>query len=225
MKKPYQQNHPPRKAITSLLLGFLGVMMFCSMLALVGGAYAADIPHDAVKYKRDLIRQSHHVWGLNAPVATFAAQIHQESAWRTDAKSHVGAQGLAQFMPATAKWIAGAYPDTLSDNEPYNPVWALRALVTYDKWLFDRTSAVNDCNHMAKVLSAYNGGLGWVYKDQSLTKRNGDDVSYWWNSVEKYNAGRSAANFKENRDYPQRILTRHEPSYVQAGWGKGSCYD
>lgn len=222
MKKTF---NPPQKAIAQLLLGFVGVMLVCTLLSWVASASAAGIPADANKYKRDLIRQSHHVWGLNAPVATFAAQIHQESAWRTDAKSHVGAQGLAQFMPATAKWIAGAFPESLGSNQPTNPTWALRALVTYDKWLYQRTSAVNHCNHMAKVLSAYNGGLGWVYKDQALAKSKGDDPSYWWDSVEKYNAGRSAANFKENRDYPQRILTRHEPSYVQAGWGIGACHD
>jgi soluble lytic murein transglycosylase-like protein len=221
MQKPF---HPPQKAITQLLLGMVGVAFICVLLAMCSPAHASNISSDATKYKRDLIRQSHHVWGLNAPVATFAAQIQQESAWRTDAKSHVGAQGLAQFMPSTAKWIAGAYPQ-LSDNQPTNPTWALRALVTYDKWLYQRTSAVNHCNQMAKVLSAYNGGLGWVYKDQALAKSKGDDPSYWWDSVEKYNAGRSAANFTENRDYPQRILTRHEPSYIKAGWGLGACHE
>jgi len=222
MKKTF---NPPQKAIAQLLLGFVGVMIVCTLLSWVASASAAGIPADANKYKRDLIRQSHHVWGLNAPVATFAAQIHQESAWKPNAKSHVGAQGLAQFMPSTAKWISGAYPDSLGSNQTHNPTWALRALVTYDQWLYQRTSAVNHCNHIAKVLSAYNGGLGWVYKDQALTQRKGDDPSYWWDSVEKYNSGRSAANFKENRDYPQRILTRHEPAYIQAGWGQGSCHE
>lgn len=222
MKKTF---NPPQKAIAQLLLGFVGVMIICSLLSLVTSAFAAGIPADANQYKRQLIQQSHFAWGLNAPVATFAAQIHQESGWNPNAKSNVGAQGLVQFMPSTAKWIAGAYPDTLSDNQPHNPTWALRALVTYDKWLFDRTNATNSCNHFAKVLSAYNGGLGWLYKDENLTKRNGDDVSYWWDSVEKYNSGRSAANFKENRDYPQRILTRHEPAYVQSGWGQGACHE
>ncbi len=217
--------NPPQKAIAQLLLGFVGVSIVCVLLSLDASAFAAGIPADATKYKRDLIRQSHHVWGLNAPVATFAAQIHQESAWKPNAKSHVGAQGLAQFMPTTAKWIAGVYPDSLGSNQPHNPTWALRALVTYNRWLYQRTSAANNCNHMAKVLSAYNGGLGWVYKDQSLAQRKGDDPNIWWDSVEKYNSGRSAANFKENRDYPQRILTRHEPAYIQAGWGQGACHE
>ncbi|WZB64465.1 lytic transglycosylase domain-containing protein [Achromobacter xylosoxidans] len=47
---------------------------------------------------------------MDAPVSTFAAQIHQESAWRPGAVSAVGAQGMAQFMPATSSWIAGLSP-------------------------------------------------------------------------------------------------------------------
>ena len=34
------------------------------------------------------------MWGLGAPISVFAAQVHQESAWRPEAVSHVGAQGL-----------------------------------------------------------------------------------------------------------------------------------
>ncbi|WP_110603200.1 transglycosylase SLT domain-containing protein [Salinicola lusitanus] len=41
--------------------------------------------------------------------------------------------------------------------------------------------------------------------------------------VEHFNAGRSAANFHENRQYPRLILQRWEPLYVAAGWGNGAC--
>jgi soluble lytic murein transglycosylase-like protein len=66
---------------------------------------------------------------------TFAAQLHQESGWRPDAVSPVGAQGLAQFMPATADWISQLMPG-LNSREPFNPAWAIRALVSYDRWLW-----------------------------------------------------------------------------------------
>src|SRR5688572_15590130 len=49
----------------------------------------AQIPPDAKRYKRDLIRNARAIWGLDAPTSTFAAQIHQESGWRVDAKSPV----------------------------------------------------------------------------------------------------------------------------------------
>lgn len=186
-------------------------------------AYADDIPTDAKRYQRTLIRTSHALWGLDAPVATFAGQIHQESRWRVNARSPVGAEGLAQFMPATSDWFAELYPSHLGDRQPYNPGWALRAMVLYDKWLHARIQAACPCEKWAMVLSAYNGGLGWVYRDKRLASSKGLDPLVWFDSVERVNAGRSTANWKENRGYPRKILLRWEPLYERAAWGNGVC--
>lgn len=183
----------------------------------------ASVLADAARYKRDLIRVSHAQWGLDAPIATFAAQIHQESQWKSNACSPVGAQGLAQFMPGTSKWIAGVYPDTLGQNQPYNPTWALQALVNYNHWHYQRISANTECDRWAFVLSAYNGGLGWVQRDRKKAHSQGLDKATYWGVVESVNAGRSAANFKENRGYPNRIIKRWQPVYQAAGWGIGVC--
>ncbi|MFS4550050.1 transglycosylase SLT domain-containing protein [Comamonas resistens] len=185
-------------------------------------AQAVQVPQAAQQYRSELVRNARAIWGMEAPVATFAAQVHQESAWKPGAVSHVGAQGLAQFMPTTSAWIAGLYP-ALASNQPYNPSWSLRALVQYDAWIHARVSAATPCDRMAKVLSSYNGGLGWVQRDEALAKRHGLNAAVWWSHVETVNAGRSAANWRENRDYPRRILQRLEPAYVAAGWGAGSC--
>ena len=206
------------EAIVSLIIGLLALVGGF----LVGEARAAELPRDAVRYQRDLIRQARQVWGINAPVATFAAQIHQESRWRSDAVSQVGALGMAQFMPATARWISGAYP-ALAEGQPTHPVWAMRALVTYDRHLWERIQAAGQCERMAMVLSGYNGGLGWVWRDQKLAAARGADPSRWFDQVERFNAGRSAAAIRENRGYPRLILRTHEPRYVAAGWGLGSC--
>ena len=164
------------------------------------------IPQAALRHRAELTRNARSVWGLDAPVATFAAQIHQESAWRADAKSPVGALGMAQFMPATADWISKLFPEELGAIEPYNPAWAMRALVTYDKYLWDHVAAATDCHRMAFALSAYNGGLGWVHRDAKLAAGQGLASDCWWDAVETVNAGRSAANWRENRGYPKRIL-------------------
>jgi soluble lytic murein transglycosylase-like protein len=178
----------------------------------------AQVPPDAAKHKRLLRQQAHLVWGLDAPVATFAAQIHQESRWRDSARSPVGAIGLAQFMPSTASWISGVYPD-LADNAPTNPTWAMRAMLRYDKFLLDRIAADNPCERMAFALSGYNGGLGWVKK----RKAKSDKPKQCFDATCDINPGITAANQQENADYPRRILLRHEPLYVKAGWGAGSC--
>ncbi len=66
---------------------------------------------------------------------TLPAITAQESAWQPMVRSPVGAQGMAQFMPATATWISQLYPQ-LRENKPYNPTWAIRALVQYDQHLW-----------------------------------------------------------------------------------------
>jgi soluble lytic murein transglycosylase-like protein len=174
-------------------------------------------PPAARKYKRTMVTAARAVWGMNAPTAVFGAQVQQESAWNEQARSHVGAQGLAQFMPATADWIDDAYP-YLGPNQPYNPTWALTALVRYDKHLWDRVEGVSECDRMAFALSAYNGGLKWVLRDQERAKHSGDDPLRYWESVEKHNAGRNASAWKENRGYPPRILNTLQPKYRL--WGR-----
>ena len=64
----------------------------------------AQVPHESARYRLTLLREAHGQWGLDAPVAAFAAQVHQESGWNPQAVSRVGARGLAQFMPATTLW-------------------------------------------------------------------------------------------------------------------------
>jgi hypothetical protein len=113
-------------------------------------------------------------------VALFAAQVHQESGWREDARSPVGALGLAQFMPGTAAWIAHLYPADLGDAAPLDARSALRALVTYDLWLWERLTefrddglhrpALSEANVWGATLAAYNGGLGNVRKDRQLAR-------------------------------------------------------
>lgn len=201
----------------------LWIIVVVLVWGFVARVAAAQIPPDAARYKRDLIRNARAVWGLDAPIATFAGQIHQESGWRADAVSPVGASGLSQFMPSTSKWISGMYEE-LADDQPNNPAWAIRALVTYDKWLYDAVpAAANHCERMAFVLASYNGGLGWLNKDVALAKRKGDDPTQWFDHVEKYNGGRSDAAFRENRGYPNRILNELERRYDRDSWGIKSC--
>lgn len=180
-------------------------------------------PPGAGKYKRDVISMSHQVWGLDAPIATFAAQIDQESGWNPDAKSPVGAQGLTQFMPKTAEWIGKEYPEELGSVDTLNPTWSIRALVRYDKYLYDKVTTPYPCDRTAFALSGYNGGLGWVYRDQKVAEGKGLDPTRYWGVVEQFNAGRSAAAFTENRGYPHRIIRIIQPRY--ATWGPMACAD
>lgn len=200
-----------RAALWLHACAFLFVLSACISVVL-----AQAIPRDALRHQLTLKREAQHAWGLGAPVATFAAQVHQESRWRETARSPVGAVGLAQFMPATSQWIGGLYA-SLGERAPTNPVWALRALVTYDKWLLERIKAADDCERMAFALSAYNGGLGWVYKRQKLSQAPGVCLGHTC----QINPGVTASSQAENAHYPEVILRKYEPLYSR--WGHGSC--
>jgi soluble lytic murein transglycosylase-like protein len=187
-------------------------------LSLPTSAYADEvgIPRDAYRYQRELIGHARAVWGLSAPVSTFAGQIAQESAWVADARSRVGASGLAQFMPGTADWISGVYKAELGENKPLNPSWALRALVRYDRFLWERVKAADtDCDRMAYALSAYNGGEGRVRARQRMSAVPG---AY---AVTAYiNPGIHPMNQRENERYAPAILLRWQPRYLS--WGIGT---
>jgi len=181
-----------------------------------GPVYAQTIPAAADGYKRELTRIVQQEWGLDAPVSVHAAQIHQESAWRPGVSSGAGAQGLAQFMPDTSAWIASIYPD-LGEAAPYSPGWAMRAQARYNRWHWQRIDAADVCQHWAMTLSAYNGGLGWLQRDQRLTRQAGGDARVWFGQVELHTA-RAAWAERENRQYVRRILLQLEPIYRTAGW-------
>lgn len=208
-------------AIADYIGGALEAIIVSGVAALVlwlalGQAFAS-IPPDAEHYRRDLVRNARLVWGLDAPVATFAAQIHQESRYRADAESPAGALGLAQFMPATARWIAGAYPAELGTNEPLNPSWALRALVRYDRHLYERVRIYDTgCDRMLFTLSDYNGGAGWRIKRQRMSGNPGN-----YAVISRLNPGIHPANQRENEEYPRRIVYRWQPLYLS--WGSGVC--
>lgn len=178
---------------------------------------AGHIPPRAQQYRPILIKNARLFWGLEAPVATFAGQIHQESAWRPRAASQY-ASGLAQFTPATAKWIATMDAE-LASQDVYNPAWAMRAMARYNRHLWDRITAVDHCSRMAMTLAAYNGGLGWINREKKVTDAHGMDPATWWGSLEK-TCLRADWACKENRDYPRRILLARQ--YVYASWGLGT---
>lgn len=207
------------RALMPLLL--LDLALLIAVLVSLS-AEAAPVPHAANQHRQELTRQARLVWGLDAPLAVMAAQVHQESYWNHRAISHAGAQGIAQFMPATARWM----PDIdsgLNNPQPFNPRWAFRALARYDKWIYSRLKADTDCDRWAMTLASYNGGLGNLLEEKRLAVLGGHSRWLWWDNVEHYNANRSAANFRENRHYPRRILLELTPRYVSAGWGKGVC--
>ena len=210
-------------------VGAVFLALFATLAHAAVPEKTVDIPRAALQHRATLIREARAAWGLNAPVSIFAAQIHTESWWRNDTVSAANAQGLAQFIPSTAKWLPTVAPE-VGRPQPFNPAWSLRACVVYDKYLHDRMSAMSTdksalsaCDRMAFALSAYNGGAGWVNRDRNLAAKKGLDPDRYFGNVETVNAGRKASAIRENRKYVSRIM-EYQHAYIRAGWGPGvSC--
>ena len=174
------------------------------------------IPAAANQYKARVIREAHAAGGLGAPVANFAAQLHQESGWKDTAKSGVGAIGLAQFMPGSAQWIANLYPADLKPAAPFDADWAIRALVRYDYWLYARVPRFQAGDERwGAALASYNAGLGWILKDQKAATC---DISVWFSCVTMVADSRTESNQQQSRNYPERILHQIRPAYQAAHW-------
>lgn len=205
-----------------ILTGAASVLLLALILLAVflwpARARAQSIPDEAYRFKRDIVRAGQHVWGLNAPTAMFAAQIHQESRFRSDARSPVGAVGLAQFMPSSSRWIAGVYPD-LSENAPTTPEWSVLALVRYDKWLFDRLTGASDCHRISKAIASYNQGIGWTYRAEKIAP----DPTRWFNGIDQVNPGKRPDLQRETVNYVRRIVIVLTPIYVRSGFGGSYC--
>ena len=193
------------------------VWLVAVVLACVATSVLAQVPPSAQQHRALLTRTAHAVWGLDAPVAVFAAQIHQESNWRPDAVSHVGAAGLAQFMPATSAWIATTDPQ-LASNQPFNPAWAMRAMVRYDLQLYQAAPArYSPYDRMWVALRSYNGGQGhWLAEARTTGVRlpTRPEVDAACGA-----ARRARVHCNENLGYPHRILVVLQPRY--AAWGPG----
>lgn len=180
---------------------------------------SSEIPVGASRYTQQLVREVRAEHGLNGPVALHAGLIHQESRWNPKAKSPVGASGLAQFMPATAEWMKDL-DSRLAGANTFDPRWSIRAMVVYTSWLNDRFKGYDKCQKWAFSLSGYNGGIGWVRRDQKLAEDAGDDRKVWFDSVEKYSY-RSESAFNENRHYVDIIINRWQELYYKNGFNYG----
>jgi len=116
--------------------------------------------------------------------------IRQESRFIMDARSQVGASGLMQVMPATAKWTAKKIgltsftPDQITDREVNVAIGT-----GYLKLVLDDFEG-----SMPLATAAYNAGPG-----RSRTWRNGPvlEAAIWAENIP----------FQETRDYVKKVLS------------------
>jgi membrane-bound lytic murein transglycosylase F len=109
-----------------------------------------------------------------------AAVAYVESKFDTSAVSSVGARGLMQMMPQTAR--AMGVPEGMESN-PDESVRAASAYFAYLSHLFRR---VPEAERTHFVLAAYNAGFGHIYDAMRLAHKYGGDRHVWNDNVEIY---------------------------------------
>jgi hypothetical protein len=174
-------------------------------------------PDPCLGWAKELTKQARQILGPNTQVATLMAQLRQESGCRDGLVSRTGAKGPAQFMRGAATHVESIDPE-LAKLARYSLPWSLRAQSVYMKWIFGQLDAADTCEHWAFALASYNGGLGWTYKRQKMSK----NPAYCLGLTCLINPGIKPSNQRENEQYSSRILLDLEEKYLAIG--PGACH-
>jgi len=108
-----------------------------------------------------------------------AAQGYQESALNQKARSHVGAIGVMQIMPATGKGLKVGDIRQLEPN--------IHGGVKYMRWMIDHYYADEPMTALDKALftfASYNAGPARVARLRAETRKRGLDPNVWFHNVE-----------------------------------------
>ena len=152
-------------------------------------------------FRRDVMAKAGEI-GLD-PAYVYGL-IRQESRFITDARSHVGASGLMQVMPATAKWTAKRIglpfkPEMITDRDAN-----LRIGTAYLKIVLDDFGG-----SQAMAAAAYNAG-----PSRPRRWREGPvvEAAAWAESIP----------FNETRDYVKKVLSNATLYAALLGQGQAS---
>ena len=142
-----------------------------------------------------------------------AAQGYQESRLDHGARSHVGAIGVMQVMPATGKELKVGDITRLEPN--------IHAGVKYIRSVVDRyysKEPMDDLNKMLFAFAAYNAGPARVRQLRREAAERGLDPNIWFNNVERVASeriGRETVTYVSNiyKYYVTYLLIQGE--YIQ----------
>ena len=109
-----------------------------------------------------------------------AAIAYVESKFNASARSHRGAQGLMQIMPATYHHMLAkmGVPDTMAQSVELD----VRVAVCYMDELSKLFSFINDRERINYILGSYNGGSNHIFDAMRVARKNGVN-RYNWKSL------------------------------------------
>jgi soluble lytic murein transglycosylase len=119
--------------------------------------------------------------------------MRQESAFNPKARSYVGAMGLMQLMPSTARSVtARSAPETAGAN-PFDPSANISLGQAYLTTLLDSVDG-----NLVRAAAGYNGGPGNVARWDNSLNASQDPLLYV-----------ALIPLNETRDYVQRVLANY----------------
>ena len=119
--------------------------------------------------------------GIDWDWRVIASLAFNESSFDTTAVSWVGARGLMQLMPRTARAMG------VPEGKEHDAEESVRAATKYLGHLTRAFSKVPDPNERIKfVLGSYNAGIGHVYDAMALAEKYGKDKYVWDDNVAVY---------------------------------------
>lgn len=147
-----------------------------------------------------------------------AAQSYQESGFDPNAVSWMGAMGLMQLMPSTAKNVG------VSEKDVFDPESNIRGAVRLISQLNSHYIGIRrESERINFILAAYNAGPGHVDDARALAAKDGKNPDVWVDNVDYYVLNLSKPAFynqpevkhgycrgSETYDYVYKIRTRWE---------------
>lgn len=110
-----------------------------------------------------------------------AAQAYQESGFDPNAVSWMGALGLMQLMPSTARDMG------VGENDVFMPERNIQGAVRLINQLNSHYSDVENADERINfILAAYNAGPGHVDDARALCRKNGLNPNIWQGNVDSY---------------------------------------
>jgi len=127
--------------------------------------------------------------------------MRQESAFNPKARSYVGAMGLMQLMPQTARIVANRYAPEAQGGNPYDPSINISLGQAYIG------SLLNDVdNNLVRTVAGYNGGPGNVMRWDNTLNASADPLLYI-----------ASIPLNETRDFVQRVLANYWMYQIRLG--------
>lgn len=127
--------------------------------------------------------------------------MRQESAFNPKARSYVGAMGLMQLMPATARAVSARYAPETAGANPWDPSTNVALGQAYISMLLNEVDG-----NLVRTAAGYNGGPGNVMRWDNSLNASQDPLLYI-----------ASIPLHETRDFVQRVLTNYWMYQIRMG--------